>query len=212
MEIFLKQGVAVSIVFPLIVAGSGDRKSGATLSAGDFKIGRHTGGEWTISNPATAIPMEIGTTGLYELPLTAAELISDDQKYPVIITGCDAIGEEWEDQAIIIRLFDTDSDDMESAVNIDTQLSAVHGSGRWGGGNGGDKSLEYTLTNSNTHLPVEGATIKLFADEDMDGIVIDEQITDINGEVRFENLIAGIYYLRISKAGFTTTTDTEVVA
>ncbi len=112
MEIFLKQGVAATIVFPLLTAASATRKSGATLAAGDFKICRHTGGAWDVSNPDTATPTEVGSTGLYALPLTATELTPDDQQYPIVLACHDVAGAEWDDQAIIMRVFDRDVEDL----------------------------------------------------------------------------------------------------
>ena len=105
-----------------------------------------------------------------------------------------------------------DSADIPTAAEIDTQLSGVHGSGRWGGGNGGDKSLVYTLTNSATNEAVEGATVELYASAARTGEPIDQQITDVLGQATFNNLVAGTYYLKIIKAGFSTATDVEVVA
>jgi hypothetical protein len=106
MDLILKQGVAATIVFPLITTGSTTRKSGATLAAGDFKILRHTAAAWNVANPATAVPVEIGTTGLYALPLTATELTPYDPQYPIIIACHDAVGAEWEDTQIVIRVAD----------------------------------------------------------------------------------------------------------
>jgi hypothetical protein len=102
--------------------------------------------------------------------------------------------------------------DVPTATNIDTQLSSVHGPGAWGNtGTGGTKILTYTLTDSVTGLPIEGATIELYATSTMITI-IDSKVTDVFGGVTFSNLIAGTYYLKIIKAGYVATTDTEVVS
>jgi len=111
MEIFLKQATATSIVFPLLATGSTDRKSGATLAPGDFKICKHTGGIWDVSSPATPVPTEVGSLGLYVLPLTALELTPDDRNFPIIMVAHDVAGAEWEEQAIVIRLFLHNIDD-----------------------------------------------------------------------------------------------------
>ena len=108
MDIMLKQGVASTITFPLFVAGSTTRKSGATLAAGDFKVLRHTAGVWNVANPTTAVPVEIGTSGFYALPLTAIELTPDEQKYPIIVVCSDVAGAQWADQQVIIRVADYD--------------------------------------------------------------------------------------------------------
>jgi hypothetical protein len=179
MEIFLKQGVAASIVFPLLEAGSATRKSGATLAAGDFKICRHTGGAWDIRNPTTAVPTEIGTTGLYELPMTAAELIPDDQKYPVIIACHDAAGAQWDDQAIVIRLFDTNIDDVQTL---------------------GAGSINWEVTVDDGTNPLDG--VDVWVTTNLAGTdVIARGSTDDNGKVVFL-LDAGPYYLWQQLAGY----------
>jgi hypothetical protein len=104
-----------------------------------------------------------------------------------------------------------DVEDTPTVGEIDTQLSGTHGSGSWGVGNGGDKQLVYTLTDSGTGEPVFGAVIELYATAGMIGI-IDSQVTNILGQVTFTGLVAGTYYLKCIKSGFVTTTDTEVVA
>jgi hypothetical protein len=116
MEIFLKQAIAQTITFPLLTAGSATRKTGATLAAGDFLILRHTGGAWTSGNTTTTTPTEIGTSGIYALPLTATELTPDDQQYPIVIACHDVAGAQWDDQVVIIRIFDQDLDSLPAAI------------------------------------------------------------------------------------------------
>lgn len=79
-------------------------------------------------------------------------------------------------------------------------------------GTSGTKTLAYTLTDSVTALPIAGATIDLFTMAAMTGTPVDSQVTDVFGIVNFVNLVAGTYYLRITKAGYATGTDTEVVS
>lgn len=112
IEIFLKKSIANTIVFPLFTAGTATRKSGATLAAGDVKVCLHTAGAWSVANPTTATPTEIGTTGLYALPLTIAELTPDNTQYPIIIAAHDVAGAQWDDQQIAIRVYDADFDDL----------------------------------------------------------------------------------------------------
>jgi len=182
MEIFLKQGVAAQITFPLLAAGSAGRISGATLAAGDFKVCRHTGGAWDVSNPATAIPTEIGSTGLYELPLTAAELTVDDQKYPILIACHDAAGEEWDDQAIIIRVFSTDIDDVQTL---------------------GAGSISWEVTVNDGTDPLDG--VDVWVTTDIAGLhIIARGLTDDNGLVKFM-LDAGNYYGWKQLAGYSFT-------
>lgn len=99
-----RYGYATTITFALNAAGSDTRKTGATLAAGDFKINRHTGGVWSTGNPTTTTPTEIGTTGIYALPLTATELTPDDLQYPIIVACHDVAGAEWDDVDIHIRV------------------------------------------------------------------------------------------------------------
>ena len=104
MNLTREQAIATTVIFPLFAAGTTNRISGATLAAGDFKLLLHTGGVWTIANPATATPTEIGTSGMYALPLTALELTPDDLKYEVAVVGHDVAGAEWADLDISIQV------------------------------------------------------------------------------------------------------------
>ena len=101
--------------------------------------------------------------------------------------------------------------DIPTVEEIDTELSSNHGSGSWGAGNGGDLSLIYTLTDSITGLPIEGATIELYPTDAYINI-IDSQVTNALGQVTFSDLVAGTYYLKIIRAGYVTGHDTEVVS
>jgi hypothetical protein len=182
MEIFLKQGAAAQITFPLLAAGSATRKSGATLAAGDFKICRHTGGEWDVSIPTTATPTEIGTTGLYELPLMAAELAVDDQKYPITIACHDVAGAQWDDQAIIIRLFDTDINDVQTL---------------------GAGSINWEVIVNDGTSPLDG--VDVWVTTDLPGSdVVAHGSTDALGKVTFM-LDAGNYFAFKQLAGYSFT-------
>jgi len=103
-NIYRKYANAASLTFALNTAGSVNRKTGATLASNDFKVLRHTGGVWNVANPTTTTPTEIGTSGVYVLPLTATELTPDDLQYPVIMAAHDVAGAEWDDVIINIYL------------------------------------------------------------------------------------------------------------
>ena len=103
-NIYRKYAAAGAIVFALNAAGTVNRISGATVATNDFKILRHVGGVWNVANPATTTPTEIGTSGLYSLPLTATELTPDDLQYPVIMAAHDVAGAEWDDVTLSIYL------------------------------------------------------------------------------------------------------------
>lgn len=101
---------------------------------------------------------------------------------------------------------------LPTAVN--TTLTSAHGSGAWGaGGNGGALTLTYTLTSTAAgNPPIEGATVELYSDSGM-SVLIAQGTTNALGVVTFNNLVAGTYYLKRLRSGYTfTNPDTEVVA
>lgn len=102
---------------------------------------------------------------------------------------------------------------VPTVAEIDTQLTTSHGAGTWGGGgNGGALSLVYTLTETDAVTPIEGATVELYAEIGM-VTIIDSKITNAFGVVTFANLVAGTYYLKRIRSGYSfTNPDTEIVA
>jgi hypothetical protein len=98
-----------------------------------------------------------------------------------------------------------------SPAAIDTLLSTNHGSGQWGAGNGGTKSITDTITDSVTALPIADVVVNLYSDAART-VQIDQQITNALGAYAFHNLIAGTYYLRASKANVYQTADFTKVA
>ncbi len=101
----------------------------------------------------------------------------------------------------------------DAVTEIDTALSTAHGSGAWGaGGNGGALTLTYTLTSSVDSSAIQGAIVELYAEVGM-VTLIDSQTTNALGVCTFSNLVAGTYYLKRIKSGWSfTNPDTEVVA
>jgi hypothetical protein len=95
--------VAGHFQVPLVdVSNRPDYKANPTLSPGDIKIIRHTGGEWDISN-ITSLPSPIpGASTLLDFALTATELNPDDTSFPIIIQCIDQSPKEWDDQTILI--------------------------------------------------------------------------------------------------------------
>lgn len=80
------------------------------------------------------------------------------------------------------------------------------------GGNGGALSLTYTLTSSVDSSAIQGATVELYAEVGM-VTLIDSQVTNALGQVTFENLFAGTYYLKRIKSGWSFgNPDTETVS
>ena len=104
MELTREQNVASYFVIPLIDASNRpDYKAGPTLTAGDVKVIRHTGGSWNVSNIGTLPSAITGATTQLLVTLTATELNPDDNKYPVIIQFVDQTDpKEWDDQTVII--------------------------------------------------------------------------------------------------------------
>ena len=70
-------------------------KSSATLAAGDVKVIKDGGAPANIS----ALPTEIGTTGVYRFSLSASEM--DAAK--VTIVCVDAAGSEWDPLTIVLQ-------------------------------------------------------------------------------------------------------------
>jgi hypothetical protein len=97
--------------------------------------------------------------------------------------------------------------DSDTLKTLSDQLDAIQPSG-----NGGDKTLIYTLTDSVTSLPVVGATVELYPTNAYSGTPIDSQVTNVLGQVTFSNLVAGTYYPKGIRSGYTPSYDVEVVA
>jgi hypothetical protein len=79
----------------------------------------------------------------------------------------------------------------------------------------GAVAFTYTLTNSVTLLPIEGASVTFATDSAIQNIVW-VGITDAFGVAKsggnLPYLSPGIYYIRSTKSGFTFAIDTEVVS
>jgi hypothetical protein len=209
MDTILKQGVANTITFPLFTAGSTTRKSGATLAAGDFKILRHTGGIWNVANPTTAVPVEIGTSGFYALPLTATELTPDEQKYPVVVAAHDVAGAEWSDQQVIIRVADYDPYSLGAVAAV--VASAVSGP-TITVYRGDSISIALTGLGSLANLSKLYFTVKADpSDEDADSILQIEQTVGLlyicgaagtagNGVITLDNTVTGAITITLTAA------------
>jgi hypothetical protein len=103
MELVLKKNQAAYIAIPMIDDTSPTSfKTG--LSPTDTAYSKTTSGAWT-SRSITDTFAEIGSTGIYEIDLTAAELNYD--QYLIKVTASGAA-----DTMILIRLFDAEIDDL----------------------------------------------------------------------------------------------------
>lgn len=108
MEIFRKKNEATVVVFPMVTTASPETfDTGETVS--DDGYYSDAGGAWTTIGGITDTVSEIGSTGLYELSLTAGEMNHDN----IIIkfTSTNAA-----DTAVIIRTRAVDEDDLVRAT------------------------------------------------------------------------------------------------
>lgn len=96
------------------------------------------------------------------------------------------------------------------ATAVDAKLSISHGAGVWGGAGGGTTEFTYTVTDTVTHLPLEGVTVIVTTDAGANNRVAGGD-TDSFGNVTFW-LDAGTYYLWLAKPGYSfPNPDVEVV-
>lgn len=96
-----------------------------------------------------------------------------------------------------------DSDTLETLSDqLDTLTTYSAGAG--------SITFTYTLTDSSDSTPIPDATVEVFSDSTLSTLVA-MGTTDSSGEVVFY-LDAGTYYLQARKAGYSFSTDTEVVA
>ena len=96
MELNRRKNVATSFDAPLVDAASRPNyKSSATLTAGDVKVIKDGGAPANI----TALPTEIGTTGVYRFSLTDSEMNATT----IAVVCVDAAGSEWDPLTIVLQ-------------------------------------------------------------------------------------------------------------
>ena len=96
MELNRRKNVAANFDAPLIDSASRPNyKSSATLAAGDVKVIKDGGAPANIS----ALPAEIGTTGVYRFSLTASEMNATT----IAVVCVDAAGSEWDPLTIVLQ-------------------------------------------------------------------------------------------------------------
>ncbi len=123
MELHLKKNAAAEIMFAMV-----DSTTPANLKSGvspvDTPYSRDGAGAWaTLAITDTAT--EIGTTGMYTIELTAAEMNHDLIMIKMAVAGA-------ADTVIIIRTFDADIDDIKTetaAILLDTAEIGAAGAG-----------------------------------------------------------------------------------
>jgi hypothetical protein len=94
--------------------------------------------------------------------------------------------------------------------DIDTELSASHGSGQWGAITSGPHSWTDTLVDSFGD-PLEACLVEAYSDSDYSTFVTSGK-TDANGAITLYFANAGTYYFRASKAGKVSGEKSEVVS
>lgn len=108
MEIFLKKNEATEIAFPMIDSASPESfKTG--VSPADTAYYKDGAGAWTalaITDTAT----EIGSTGMYQISLTAGEINHDYVIIKFAVAGT-------ADQMLSIKTFANDIDDVDTVVD-----------------------------------------------------------------------------------------------
>ena len=77
-------------------------------------------------------------------------------------------------------------------------------------GNGGSLTLTYTVNKAGGGV-LEGATVKLYSDSARSTLVT-TKTSNVLGQVTFNNLVAGTYYLTTTMSGYTDMLDSEVVS
>jgi len=113
---------------------------------------------------------------------------------------------DFAEDADIAGTFDAATDSLQAIRD--------RGDAAWltAGGNGGALTLTYTLTSSVDATPIESATIELYAEVGMTSLIA-SKTTNAFGVVIFTDLIAGTYYLKRIKNGWTfTNPDSEGVS
>ncbi len=103
MELNRRKNVATNLDAPLVDSASRPNyKSSATLAAGDVKVIKDGGAPANI----TALPTEIGTTGVYRFALTASEM----NAATIAVVCVDAAGSEWDPLTLV--LYTTMADEL----------------------------------------------------------------------------------------------------
>ncbi|MDH3981288.1 MAG: hypothetical protein OES84_00130 [Kiritimatiellaceae bacterium] len=144
MELHLKKNQAAEIMFPMVTTASPETfDTGETVT--DTAYYKDGAGAWT-SLAITDTVTEIGTTGMYTIELTAAELNHD--LVTIKFTSTNAA-----DTAVIIRTFDVDIEDLVRSTTPANSLD-VSATGEAGidWANVGGQSTSVNLSNTTTNL------------------------------------------------------------
>lgn len=113
MEIFRDNGSTITLTIPLIDSNNRPFYNYTpTLTTGDFKVSKMSGGAWSTSNLST-LPSSIGNTGLIFVTISSSEATISDTSYPLLFLAHDTTtaAPEWDDNTGLIWL-------KNPAVNI----------------------------------------------------------------------------------------------
>lgn len=147
----------------------------------------------------------VGRRGLYGYVLSNADLLTYDYVATAITATTTVDSQE------VPGLWTFWS--VDSASQIDTQLSGTHGAGSWltGGTGEGSVAYDYTVTNSVTLVGIPEVRVTVYSDSGLTTAVA-FGTTDAFGVIRFY-LDPGTYYFVSRKAGYEfTNPDIEVVS
>jgi hypothetical protein len=155
-------------------------------------------------HPITAIAAGVRTELAVELAridVTVGSRLADaDYTAPLDAAGTrSAIG-------LASANLDTQLDALPTAAEIDTQLSGTHGGGAWGSIGSGSGAYTFTVTVDDGTNPLQNATVRL-----VEGVNNYVAVTNASGVAVFA-LDAATYSVAISKAGYSFTPTTKVVA
>jgi len=101
---------------------------------------------------------------------------------------------------------DSQLDAIPTAAEIDTQLSGTHGGGAWGSIGSGSGAYTFTVTVNDGTTALQNATVRL-----VEGVNNYVAVTNASGVAVFA-LDAATYSVAISKAGYSFTPTTKVIA
>ncbi len=118
MELNRRKNTTTNFEAPLIDSASRPNyKSSATLAAGDIKVIKDGGAAANIS----ALPTEIGTTGIYRFALTASEM---DATLTTVVC-VDAAGSEWDPLTISLYTVLADEQHLAKAALVNLREHTI---------------------------------------------------------------------------------------
>lgn len=186
-------------------------KTGPTLAAGDVQVSKDGGAFANI----TDLPVQIGSTGVLKVTLTATEMNADR----VAIKLHDAAGDEWVDLLVtfstvqVVAVASTEPltsiqtaeavlDAVAANYNDPGSIGEAINSCTGGGGCAGAGAVEfvYTLTDDVTTFPIGQAVVWATTDIAGNNVIASGQ-TDDFGNVTFY-LDVGTYYFWSKRAGY----------